>query len=107
MEYTQEDYWTLLLIYAAHADLEVRSTEVEYIVKRFGNERFKKMNNFFKQHSDYEVIQWLKSHKDRFMSSDEDRNQMLQSVKAVFESDEEVDLLERNFLWMLRHVIEV
>ena len=102
---TRDDFMTFILIYAAHVDLEFKAVEKEFIIKRFGKDCFARMNELFDQGTDYDNIQWIKEHKDRFIQSEDDKKALVASMVRLFSADGEFDLLERNMAAMINRLL--
>ncbi len=101
----KKEFQTLMLIYAAHSDLEFHDKEIQYIEQRFGKDTFEKMNQFFANHTDYEILSWLRKHKDCCIQSEKDKEEIIRSIKEIFDADEKLDLLERNFLMLFERLL--
>lgn len=103
--YSKEDFWTLLLIYASNVDLEIHELEVKFIIDKFGQETFDKMMSLFKNQSDYETIQWLTKHKTEFVTSEDEKKRMISSIAKLFSADGHIDFMERNMSAMINRLL--
>jgi len=104
-EITKEDFMTFILIYGGHVDFEFKAVEKEFIIDRFGQERFNTMNELFDQGTDYDNIEWIRSHKDTFIKTQEDKKSLVASMVRLFSADGEFDLLERNMAAMVNRLL--
>jgi len=104
-EITRNEFMTFILIYAAHVDLEFKAVEKKFIIDRFGQDCFAKMNELFDQGNDYENIEWIKEHKEEFIKTDDDKKTLVASMVRLFSADGEFDLLERNMAAMINRLL--
>ena len=104
-EISKDDFMAFILIYGAHVDLEFKSVEKEFIVERFGEDCFNRMNTLFDQGTDYTNIEWIRAHKDTFIKTEEDKKSLVASMVRLFSADGEFDLLERNMAAMINRLL--
>lgn len=95
-----------MLLYCAHADFVVTEEEKDYIKKRIGKDEYKSIYKEFEQDNDYQRIQKIDRTVARLNYSEDQLDEIFVSIKNLFLSDGEIDLLEQNILRGLRHLLK-
>ncbi|MBQ7712156.1 MAG: TerB family tellurite resistance protein [Bacteroidales bacterium] len=84
---TQEEFEILVLLYAANIDGNLHEDEMEALLNKFDAATFEKMHKQFKKMSDMEVLACIKENKEKYVSSDADRQQLMDSIRDVIMAD--------------------
>ena len=92
--YTRHDLIAYALIYAAMADYSISDTEKDFITDRVGKKEFKKMLKVYNEDSDIEGLERIELLKDEFFPGDAGKEELLNLIEEVFESDHSFDALE-------------
>ena len=95
-----------MLLYCANADFIVTPEEKEYIKSKVGEKEYKKIHREFEEDNDYQQIQKINATIERFDYSKEEIDKAFQSIKALFLSDGEMDILEQNIYRGLKHLLQ-
>ena len=98
MELTKEEFNTLVMLYAANIDGNIQSEEVEVMLEKADESTFKKISKLFKKMGDAEIINCIRSNKNRFTSSATETNLLLNDFRSVIEADEQCTPMEKYLL---------
>lgn len=104
--WTHEELKGYMLLYCAHADFNVSTEEKEYIKSKVGTEEYKKVRREFEEDNDYQQIQKINAAIERFEYSKEEIDEAFKSIKDLFLSDGEMDILEQNIYRGLKHLLK-
>lgn len=104
-DWTHEELKGYMLLYCAHANFIVSKEEKEYIKSKVGEEKYKKIRDEFEEDNDYQQIQKINSTIERLQYSKEEIDEAFQSIKSLFLSDGEMDILEQNIYRGLKHLL--
>ncbi len=104
--WTHDELKAYMLLYCAHADFIVTREEKEYIKSKVGEEEYQKIHKEFEEDNDYQQIQKIHSTIERLEYSKEEIDDAFQSIKKLFLSDGEMDILEQNIYRGLKHLLK-
>lgn len=104
--WTHQELKGYMLLYCAHADFNVSPEEKEYIKSRVGAEEYKKIRREFDEDNDYQQIQKINSTIERLNYSKQEIDEAFKSIKDLFLSDGEMDILEQNIYRGLKHLLQ-
>lgn len=104
--WTHQELKAYMLLYCANADFIVSPEEKEYIKSKVGIAEYKKIHKEFEEDNDYQQIQKINAAIERFDYSKEEIDEAFQSIKALFLSDGEMDILEQNIYRGLKHLLQ-
>lgn len=105
-DWTHEELKAYMLLYSAHADYVVTEEEKEYIKSKVDANDYKKIHREFEKDNDYQRIQKIHSTIERLNYSKEEIDEAFQSIKDLFLSDGEIDILEQNIYRGLKHLLK-
>lgn len=105
-DWTHQELKAYMLLYCAHADFIITPEEKEYIKSKVGSEKYKKIHREFEMDNDYQQIQKINSTIKRFQYSKEEIDEAFKSIKDLFLSDGEMDILELNIYRGLKHLLQ-
>lgn len=101
--WTKDDLRMYLLIYCANADFVESPEEMDYIKSKIGHSDFSKMHAEFEKDNDYQSIQKIqKAYEDLNYDSPD---ALFDEIREFFISDGEFDVLERNLIMGLKHIL--
>lgn len=103
--WTQEELKCYMLLYCANANFNVTKEEEEYIKLRVEAEKYKNILKEFEEDNDYQHIQKINTTIERLNYSKEEIDEIFQSIKKLFLSDGEMDILEQNIYRGLKHLL--
>lgn len=101
--WTKDDLRMYLLIYCANADFSESAEEDDFIKSKILHSDFSKMHAEFEADNDYQSIQKIQSAYEDLNYDSPDS--LMDEMREFFKSDGEFDILERNLLMGLRHVL--
>src|SRR5690554_1676435 len=104
--WTHQELKAYMLLYCAHADFIVSSEEKEYIMSRVGEEEYKRIRKEYEEDNDYQQIQKINATIVRLGYSKEEIDQTFQSIKELFLSDGEMDIMEQNIYRGLKQLLQ-
>lgn len=105
-DWTHEELKAYMLLYSAHADYVVTEEEKEYIKSKVDANDYKKIRREFEKDNDYQRVQKIHSTIERLNYSKEEIDEAFQSIKDLFLSDGEIDILEQNIYRGLKHLLK-
>jgi hypothetical protein len=104
-DWTYADFKTLMLLYAANSDFRITAEENAIIEKETSGPRGKEIRALFDQNSDFENINLILSFRDRFFSSEADKQKLLDEVCALCNADQDYSSVERAVIAVLEKVM--
>ncbi len=104
--WTHQELKAYILLYCANADFIVSPEEKKYIKSRVGEKEYQKIHKEFEEDNDYQQIQKINAAIERFDYSKEEIDEAFRSIKALFLSDGEMDILEENIYRGLKHLLQ-
>ena len=93
-----------LLLYAANADYILKEAEHTFINDKVGAQVYDKILLEFEADNDYQRIQKLLKSFEMLNYSEQDVEQLLNEIEALFLCDEEYCLLEQNVMILLKKI---
>jgi hypothetical protein len=102
---TRDEFFTLLLIYASYADLEFSSVEKEYIVNKFGEATFDKMNLIYDSFSEFQLLSYISANRLQYMDSLGNDEQLSDELTTLFNIDGEFSRLEKGFYNFIKRIL--
>lgn len=103
---THDEFVTFLLIYAGHVDLKLSEDEIKVIEASTSPSMFFKMNELFDSVSDYRALEIIMAHKEKYCSTEEELNAVLEKTMELFKSDGEFSSLEIVMQDFLRRILQ-
>ena len=97
IDYSFEDFLAYVMIFAAHADMEIRPEEKALIVERTDQATYDRMKALFDQHNDAEAIEFLVQMREQLVTT-QGNEAILDALRDVFTSDGDFSNLERETL---------
>lgn len=105
-DWTDQELKAYMLLYCANADFVVSKEEKDYIKSRISEEQYHKIHREFEKDNDYQQIQKINAAIERFEYSKEEIDEAFQSIKNLFLSDGEMDILEQNIYRGLKNLLK-
>ena len=104
-EWTYKEYVCFILIYASYEALDLSESEEEFIKKKTGIETFTKMHDIFKNAGQYECLQMILDLKEKFVSNETQKEDLLTILGQHFGVDGEFSKLEKVLMGFLRNLL--
>lgn len=105
-EWTFNDYFAFLLVYAAESDFVVREKERDIIIQKIGEERFNKMLSHFKDLKDVERIDLVYAFKGKYCFNPDETDSVLAEVKEVLKADGHYGAVEEEIFISIRKILK-
>ena len=105
MELSKEEFKVLVMLYVANSDGRVSLDEVHAMLERTSPKVYAEMKTRFAKMNDVEVLQCIEEHKNRYLTTDADRQELLSDLKAVVEADGKLLPVEEYLLLGVEEVI--
>ena len=106
-QWTFNDYFAFLLVYAAESDFVVREKERALIISKVGEERFRTMLSYFKDLKDVERIDLVYAFKGKYCMAPEDIEKVLTEVKEVLRADGHFGAVEEEIFLSIRKILKL
>lgn len=94
------------MLYAANIDGHIHEDELEVILEKTDKTVLEKMKKQFPKMSDSELLNFLSEYKDSYLSTPEDRRQMLDDIHGVFSVDEHCSTMERHLFRVIDKLLK-
>lgn len=104
--WTHEELKAYMLLYCANADFVVSPEEKTFIKSKVSAEEYRRIHKEFEADNDYQQIQKIDAAIKRFDYSKEEIDEAFQSIKKLFLTDGEMDILEKNIYRGLKHLLQ-
>lgn len=105
MEFTKEEFFAYLLLYAAKADFVETAEEKNYILNKVTPEVYGKVHQIFEKDTDAERIEVLlenvRAHNYKQTSPEE----LIAEIRAIMAIDGQLDATEKMYLIGIRRLI--
>lgn len=105
-DWTHQELKAYMLLYCANADFIVSREEKEYIKSKVGEEEYRRVRREFEKDNDYQQIQKISAAIERFDYSREEIDEAFQSIKDLFLTEGEMDILEQNIYRGLKNLLQ-
>ena len=106
MTLNKEEFKTLVMLYAANIDGNIKSEEVKVMLERSGFEAVEKTEKLFAKMSDAEVLAVIRENKPLHVATEGDRIELLADLCAVIEADEKCTMMEEQLVKAMRRLLE-
>ena len=100
-----DDFTCYLLTYVAEADMHVTPPEKELILSYVTPEKYKRIKHFIDNRSDYQNLQLIDYYKSEFITTDEEREQLLKAISEVAEADGKTSEMEHYMIRAMRKIL--
>ena len=99
--WTKDHFLCFLLLYASHADYDYSTDEEIHINSLFPNPIYQDANQVFDSQTEYQQLQTILHLKERFITSDKEKADILLLLKDLFRADGHISRPENNLLHFL------
>lgn len=103
--WTQDDYRTFVLLYAASVDANLDEDEMAFIEERSQHHNVKEIQRFSDKLSDIECLEIIEAKRDEFYPGETGKNQLMSELTALCKSDGVFSQLEHVVLKGLNRVL--
>ena len=106
MTWTKNELIAYILLFAANSDYDESNTERNVIISKVDMNSFQKIHHEFENDNDYQSIQKIITGIKTHNYTQNDIDQLLADLKALFFADGEFDVLEKNMFLFLKKIIK-
>lgn len=106
MTLDKEEFKTLVMLYAANIDGNIKSEEVKVMLEKTGFETVEKVEKLFDKMSDLEVLECIRENKAQYAATEDDRLDLIHDLCAIIEADEKCTVMEEQMVRGMRKVLE-
>lgn len=106
MTLNKEEFKTLVMLYAANIDGNIKSEEVKVMLERSGFEAVEKTEKLFAKMSDAEVLAVIRENKPLHVATEGDRIDLMADLCAIIEADEKCTVMEEQMVRTMRRLLE-
>jgi uncharacterized tellurite resistance protein B-like protein len=99
------EFHAFVMFYAANADGRITSEETALIRAHLTEEQFTAIETAFKSNTDSTVLNHILTYRDRYFSTNTDREKLLADMQAVFNADANFSIMERNVQRIFQRII--
>lgn len=103
---TKEEFRVLVMLYAANIDGNIHREEVETMLNKADAAVYKKMKKQFKQMSDIEVLASINENKEKFASTQEDKQRVLDDIRDAIAADAHNSAIENHLLRVIGDLLK-
>ena len=104
-ELTKQEFYGLMMIYAANIDSSEDESELIMIKDSIGEEAFDRAYSTFETMNDYELINYFRDNKKKYFKSEMDEKIFLSEIKSVISADHHVDIMEQTLLLAIKKIL--
>ena len=105
MTLNKEEFKTLVMLYAANIDGNIKSEEVKVMLERSGFEAVEKTEKLFAKMSDAEALAVIRENKPLHVATEADRIDLMADLCAIIEADEKCSVMETMMVRAIRRVL--
>lgn len=106
MTLNKEEFKTLVMLYAANIDGNIKSEEVKVMLEKTGFDTVEKVEKLFDKMSDLEVLECIRENKAQYAATEDDRLDLIHDLCAIIEADEKCTVMEEQMVRAMRRVME-
>jgi GTP-sensing pleiotropic transcriptional regulator CodY len=104
---TKKEFFTLLLIYGANADMDFSDSEKSYIINKFGEDIFQKMLKYYETVSEFQLLQFISDNRSFYFDTIENKKELSEELVSLFNIDGEFSRLEKGLYNFLIKILSV
>lgn len=106
MDWTRDELVAYILLFAAHSDFKEDNRERDVIISKVDMNTFQDIHDEFDVDNDYQAIQKILTSLRQHKYDKDDVSLLLADIKALFFSDGEFNINERNMLKSLERLFK-
>ena len=103
--WSEEEFLGFLLIYAAYADMEFSVKERDIIKNNLSENDLQELEKEFQEMNDIEILQTIESYREKYFSSDAEKEQLFSILSSFFTIDGDYNVMEKNLMRMLHKIL--
>lgn len=103
---TRKEFNLLVLLYAASIDGKIQEEELEMMLEKTDSETIRKIKKRFLKMSDMEMLDCIRERKDDFLATSENRQQLLDDIHAIINSDDHLTSMESHLMRVIEDLLK-
>ena len=103
---TKKEFNLLVLLYAASIDGKIQEEELEMMLEKTDAEIFSKIKKRFLKMSDVEMLDCIREHKDDYLATPKDRQQLIDDIHAIIKSDDHMTSMESHLMRVIEDLLK-
>ncbi len=105
-DWSYNDYLAFLLLYAAHADLDINEKEKNYIIGKVGRDEYDKVFSLFEELNDIQRIDVIIEFKRTYCKEEGALDRIMEDFRAMLEVDHHMDAEEEAIFLGLKRLLK-
>ncbi len=105
-ELTKPEFFGIMMIYAANIDGEEHENEIAVIRTSLTDETFERCYEIYESMNDYELINFFRDNKSKYLRSDMDEKIFMSEIKTVIAADHDFDIMEKTLMLALAKILK-
>lgn len=106
MKLSKEEFKTLVMLYAANIDGNIKSEEVKVMLEKTDFGTVEKVERMFAKMNDAEVLECIRENKTQYAATEADRLDIIHDLCTIIKADEKCTVMEEHMVRRMRRVIE-
>ena len=102
---TQDEFKTLLMLYAANIDGTIHRDEMELNLQHVDPAVVSKLKKDFSKMSDTQILDLIHENKPKFITDDASREQILDDIRSIVAADGRHSAMEAHLLRTLKKIL--
>lgn len=94
-DFNYEEFHAFVMLYAANADGEINEKEEVYAIAGLKKKKYAEVKKIFEQCDDNQALQIILSYREKYLSTPEDRDRILNDMATIYEADGVFRTIER------------
>jgi hypothetical protein len=104
--WTNDEFLAYTLLYAAHVDYYFDNEEKKLILSKVNKNVYKNILKELKKDNDYQSLQKILAYTDKNKFTNNEVDLLLYEIELLFMCDGEYDILEKNMMMNLAHLLK-
>ena len=100
----KEEFKVLVMLYVANVD-GIQAEEIDTILESTDSATFNKVKKMFAKMKDSEILEYIEENKQSFISTEEERIELLNDCRAIISSDNQSTAMEDFVIKSLERVL--
>ncbi len=105
LKWSYNEFFTFLMIYVGHVDIDFSEKEKSLITKAFGQETFDKMYPQFIEMSDFQAYETILLYKGVYYPTAEQKEEILTKIRELTMADGEFNVMEKGLLQFFERML--
>ncbi len=105
IDFSKKELEAFILLYVANSDLNIDAEEMSFIKSLLEEDKLQKVKRTFDGCNDNKCLEIILSHKDEFFSTPEEKQQLIDEIQQLIQSDDRVSDMEQAAMLGLRRLL--